>query len=367
MRKLLSRRKLLIAGLLITAMVAAWQYFGRWGHTPSFRDASGNVIAESVAEMHRLSLGGVVQSVTIRGLNAKAPILIWLHGGPGQDETGLWRRYNSVLEKHFIVVYWTQRGTGRSYSSDIPESSMTIAQFVSDLHDLIGYLQRRFGGQRVVLAGHSWGTSFGVAYTQAHPENVAAFVGVSQVVNASAGERLSYRFTVDEAKRRGDAEALRELSALGEPPYQMASIVKQRNILERFGGGSFHQPTSLISLMWQSFGASELTLLDGVFFQSGVNFSQNALAEENADVDWWSNARNFDMPVFIVTGIFDRNTDAGLQKAYFDRLEAPVKLHRWFRHSAHSPVFEEPDAFNQFIIDEVLPVAKAWGIRRRNS
>lgn len=344
--------------IITLSVIAAYLYLGRYGSTPPFRDTSGLVVKGSIAEMQRLKLGGVEQSVTIRGRNANAPILIWLHGGPGTDETGMWRKYNNVLEDHFLVVYWTQRGTGRSYSSNIPASSMTIAQFVSDLDQLIAYMQRRFGKQKIVLAGHSWGTSFGVAYAQRHPQNLAAFVGVSQVVNATAGERISYRFTLNEAKKRGDSEALRELSALGEPPYPLASIITQRKWLEAFGGGSFHKPTSLINLMWQSFGASEMTLLDGVYFQSGIDFSGNALAKENAGVDWWSNATKFDMPVFIVSGRFDYNTPAGLQKAWFDRIEAPVKTQRWFEHSAHSPPFEEPDKFNRFMIDEVLPVAQ---------
>lgn len=340
--------------------IAAYLFLGRYGSTPPFRDAAGLVIQGSVAEMQRLNLGGVEQSVTIRGRNSRAPILIWLHGGPGQDETGMWRKYNSALEDHFLVVYWTQRGTGRSYSSDIPASSMTINQFVSDLDELVTHMQQRFGKQKVVLAGHSWGTSFGVAYAQTHPENVAAFVGVSQVVNATAGERLSYHFTLEEAKRRGNTEAVRELSALGEPPYPMASILAQRKWLENFGGGSFHKPTSLISLMWQSFAASELTLLDGFYYQSGANFSLNALTKENARVDWWTNAKQFKMPVFVVSGRFDYNTPSGLQKAWFDRIEAPIKTHRWFEDSAHSPLFEEPEAFNQFMIGEVLPIAQKW-------
>lgn len=310
--------------------------------------------------MHRLRLGGVDQSVTIRGRSAKAPILIWLHGGPGQDETGLWRRFNAVLEDHFLVVYWTQRGTGRSYNSSIPASSMTIAQFVSDLDALVAYMQQRFGSQRVVLAGHSWGSSLGVAYAQAHPGKVAVFVGISQVVKADEGEKRSLRFTLEEAKRRGNDAAYNELIALGEQPYPTSSMMIQRGWLEKFGGGSFRKPTSLVTLMWQSYGASEVTVLDGLNYLQGANFSIKSLAAENATVDWSDKARRFAMPVVIATGRFDRNTDADLQKEWFDEIEAPAKAHFWFEESAHSPLFEEPDAFNRMMIEIVLPLALQW-------
>jgi proline iminopeptidase len=351
---------LLLAILGFFVAFCTWQFAVRWGNTKPFVDPSGAKIVDSVAEMHRLELGGVVQSITIRGKNTRAPILIWLHGGPGQDETGMLRRYNSILEDTFVVVYWTQRGTGRSYNSVIPASSMTIGQFVNDLDELVGYIQQRFGKQRVVLAGHSWGTSFGVAYTQKYPDKVAAYVGISQVVNAAAGEAISYKFTLERAKARGNEEAVRELTALGQPPYPMASIIKQRKWLEEFGGGSFREPTSLISAMWQSLSASEVTLFDGVNFQAGANFSLFALEKENAKVDWWTNAVKFEMPIFLVTGRYDNNTPASLQAAWHQRISAPIKKQMWFESSAHSPLFEEADAFNRFMIEEVLPVAREW-------
>lgn len=350
-------RRSLVLLALICSVIAIWQYVGRWGHTPPFLSSTGEIVPGSIAEMQRLKLGGVEQSVTIRGRNAKAPILIWLHGGPGQDETGLLRRFNAALEDHFLVVYWTQRGTGRSYSSDIPTSSMTIAQFVSDLDELVGYMQDRFGAQKVVVAGHSWGSSLGVAYAQAHPKSVSVLVGISQVVDATEGEKRTWRFTVEEAKRRGNNVAYKELLALGEPPYSNASIIVQRGWLEKFGAGSFHKPTSLFTLMLQSFDASEVTLLDGVYFRQGGDFSFEALAKENAKVDWWNQARSFAMPVVIATGRFDRNTDADLQKEWLDRIEAPDKKQFWFEESAHSPLFEESEKFNRMMIENVLPLA----------
>jgi pimeloyl-ACP methyl ester carboxylesterase len=348
------RKRLLIIAILLG--LSAYLYQGRYGSTPSFRDASGKVAQGSVAVMERIKLGGVEQSVTIRGRNAKAPILIWLHGGPGMDATGMWRYHNAAIEDHFLVVYWTQRGTGRSYSSDIPAKSMTIAQFVDDLDQLIAVLKRRFGQEKVVLAGHSWGTSIGVAYTQAHPQNVAAYVGIGQIANAAEGERRSYAFTLAEAKRRGDAKALAELSKIGPPPYPMESLRIQRGWLEKFGG-AWHKPTSLFQLMLTSYKASEMTWYDGVKFQAGGDFSSDALTAEIDKVDWMGKATRFAVPVFIIAGRYDRNTDADLARDYFDKIEAPAKQFKWFEQSAHSPPFEEPQAFNDFMINEVLPVA----------
>jgi pimeloyl-ACP methyl ester carboxylesterase len=342
--------------LIAILAIAAYLYAGRLGSTPPFRDSAGIVVPGSVATMERMNLGGVEQSVTIRGRNAKAPILIWLHGGPGMDATGMWRFHNATLEDHFVVVYWTQRGTGRSYSSDIPIKSMTRGQFVADLDQLIGTLKRRFGQNKVVVAGHSWGTSIGVAYVQAHPENVSAYVGIGQIANAAEGERRSYAYTVAEAKKRGNAEALADLTKIGPPPFPTESMLIQRGWLEKFGG-AWHKPTSLIQLMLTSYKASEMTWYDGVKFNAGMDFSLRRLGPEIDRVDWMATAKHFAIPVFIVAGRYDRNTDADLAHEYFDKIEAPAKQFKWFEQSAHSPPFEEPAAFNAFMINDVLPVA----------
>jgi proline iminopeptidase len=347
------RKRLFTIALLVG--IAAYLYHGRYGSTPAFRDASGKVVQGSVAVMERMKLGGVEQSITIRGRNTRAPILIWLHGGPGMDSTGMSRYYNAQLEDHFLVVYWTQRGTGRSYASDVPAKSMTIGQFVADLDQLIAVLKRRFGQNKVVLAGHSWGTSIGVGYAQAHPENVAAYVGIGQIANGAEGERRTYAFTLAEAKRLSNAEALADLKRIGPPPYPVESMLVQRGWLEKFGG-AWHRPRSLFQLMLTSYKASEMTWYDGIMFKAGIDFSLAALGTEIDRVDWMGKANRFAVPVFIVAGRYDRNTDANLAHEYFDKIEAPVKQFKWFEHSAHSPPFEEPQAFNDFMINNVLTV-----------
>lgn len=346
-----------VLGLLAAFAIIIW--FSREGSTPPFVDARGIAIKGSVAEMRWLRLGGVEQSVVIRGRSSDAPVLIWLHGGPGFPETGYWRKHNAELENHFMVAYWTQRGAGRSYSPAIPATAMTLERFVADLDELIEYMQGRFGNRPVLIVGHSWGTSIGVAYAQKRPAKVAAYVGIGQVVNTQEGERRSYLYALSEARRRQDEAGIAALTKLGPPPYGQAEINSQRVWLERYDGGVFRKPTPLTTMLWQSLQEPEVTLYDLATLGPGTNFSQHALVNANAKVDWLSQATRFRMPVFIVSGRHDYMTDGRLAHEYFERIEAPQKSFHWFEESAHSPMFEEADAFNRLMVTQVMPVVEA--------
>ena len=100
------------------------------GKTPPFRGADGNVVAGSIAEIGYRRLGGLDQWVMIRGESVANPPLMMLHGGRGFSETGLFRHFNAPLEKSFTVIYWDQRGAGKSADAVIPRSSMTVEQLM---------------------------------------------------------------------------------------------------------------------------------------------------------------------------------------------------------------------------------------------
>jgi len=329
----------------------------RIGTTRPFTHASGVAVRGSVAEFRPVILGGARQWLVIRGRSARDPILIWLHGGPGTEELGMLRHHNAVLEDHYLVVYWTQRGTGRSFDAAIPAASMTPERFVADLDELVGMLQRRFGQRKVVLVGHSWGSALGVLYAQAHPGKVAVYVGIGQVTNEAANETRSYAYTLAAARRAGDATAIGELTAIGPPPYSVAATGIERKWLDRFGG-AFHRPVPFRELVWASVQASEAGWLDLVNYGPGSDFSMRTLWPQIVKLDLSTTARHFAMPVFIIAGRFDRNSDAGLAHDYFATLTAPQKAFVWFEGSAHSPPFEQPAAFNDYLIRTVLPVAK---------
>ena len=70
--------------------------------------------AQGIDEASYVPIGGIEQWVTIRGEDRSNPVLLFLHGGPG-DVTNPWSfAFFAPWEKYFTVVQWDQRGAGRT-------------------------------------------------------------------------------------------------------------------------------------------------------------------------------------------------------------------------------------------------------------
>lgn len=327
-------------------------------HTVPFRDANGRLIPGSIAAMETVNIGGISQSIWFRGVSQSNPALVLLHGGPGTSESALFRHYNAALEQHFLVVYWEQRGTGRSFHSDIPPASMTIAQFVRDLDEVVELVRMRFDKDKVVLLGHSWGTVLGTIYTSRHPDKVSAYVGVAQVADVPEGRRLSYEFAVSEAIKRGNSGAVSELEIIGPPPYDSVDErLTSGKWVEQFGG-MFHADLSTGKLIWAALNTDEAGVVDLVKFGKGNRFSLVELEDEISQLSLSKHYRSFKVPIFFLLGRHDQHVSAALAEQYFETIEAPYKRLIWFEQSAHNPPFEEPEKFNKVLIDEVLPISR---------
>ena len=327
-----------------------------WGKTPPFREPGGDPLSGSIAEIHYLRLSGLDQWVMIRGESVANPALILLHGGPGFPEMRLFRHYNAALEKSFTVVYWEQRGTGKSFNSKIPRSSMTVAQFIADLDELVDWVRKRFSKGRVAIYGHSWGSLLGVLYAARFPEKVSVYVGTGQIGDWPASERLCCEFTLAEAERRGDNKALKQLRALGPPPHSVEKMMIQRQWFTRYVG--FLRGTSSWKFFRIMLGGPESSIFDLLNILRGVRFSTNTMWDEVSRLNLTKLAPALQVPVFFFVGRHDRVVDPRASAAYFDMLTAPQKEFVWFEGSAHEPGAEEPAKFNALMAELVRPVAQ---------
>ncbi|NHJ48696.1 MAG: alpha/beta hydrolase [Asgard group archaeon] len=321
------------------------------GKTPKIKDSDGKVKSKSIASLEQVLLGGIKQWLLIRGHNKDNPLLLFLHGGPGSAEMAFSYKYGRNIEKQLTVVHWDQRGAGKSFSRKIPKETVNIEQFVSDAHELIVYLLKRFNKKKIILMGHSWGTILGTLLSQRYPELIQVFIGISQVVNTELNEKISHKFTLDEATKEENKKAIKQLEKL-QPPYsdkKIRQLITQRKWLNYYGGAIYGQKKSWY-LIKQIFGAPEYTVRDYIKFTRGTLFSiTNMWNELTETIDFFEDATEWKIPVFFIVGRYDYNAPFELAEKYFQLIKAPKKKFFWFENSAHSPNYLEPEKFEKVV------------------
>jgi proline iminopeptidase len=315
-----------------------------------------------IAESVDVDIGGVPQRLEIRGRDADAPLLLFVHGGPGAPEspTNWW--YQGAWEEYFVVVQWDQRGCGRSLPADpgaLDLEAITIARMVDDGQELVETLLRRFGRRKLFLVGHSWGTVIGVSLAQRMPEALHAYVGIGQVVDSIDNEKLSYAFARREALASGHAQALRELASIAPYPPPLAGFSAQDVLTERkwvnhFGGmvHARNDAEHLERAKWLSPDWSDADLARAEHAVGAVlRLLPQLLAFSIRAVT------RLHCPVFVFAGRFDFATPSELAQAWFEQLQAPSKKMVWFERSAHMVQYEEPGKLFMTLVNEVLPLA----------
>jgi pimeloyl-ACP methyl ester carboxylesterase len=322
--------------------------------TPPFRDPNGEVLPDSIAEIKYRLLGGLDQWVMIRGESLTNPPLILLHGGPGFSETHFFRYYNAPLEQAFTVVYWDQRGSGQSFDPKIPQSSMTVAQLITDLDELVEAVCQRLGKQKVVLFGHSWGSVLGVLYAARFPEKVAAYVGSGQLGDWPASEVATYAYVLAAARRLNHRQALKELQAIGPPPHTAKALWTQRLWLHRLEGGPLLK--SVWDLGRMLISVPETSIFDLFKVINTFQWCLDIMWAEVSAINLIKVVPALQMPVFLFLGRHDHCVPSEISVTYFKALTAPSKMLVWFEKSGHEPFVDEPTKFNASMVALVRPI-----------
>ncbi|MHA1256657.1 MAG: alpha/beta fold hydrolase [Promethearchaeota archaeon] len=335
-------------------MVSLRMFYSR---TPKIKDINGKIKENSVASLEKVKIGKIDQWIIIRGHDKGNPILLFLHGGPGSIEGPFAYKFQRDLEEHFIIVNWDQRGAGKSYSRKIPKDSMTIEQFILDAHELIQLLLNRFNQEKLYLVGHSWGSILGTLVVSRYPELIQAYVGIGQVVNILDNEKVSYRYTIEQAKERGNEKALKQLKKLEPYPEKdindTKALRKQRKWLLKFNG-VMHNESGWWPHLKIALGSPEYSLKDMIKSIGGLKLSLKTLWSQLFEIDFPKQIPELKVPVYICMGRFDYNTPFELARKYFNQLQAPKKEFIWFENSAHMLNTEESEKFNDFLINTVL-------------
>src|SRR6056297_1626869 len=173
---------------------------------------------ESISEIRDVEIGGLEQSLIIRGKDINNPILLFLSGGPGASELARVREFNQELENDYTLVVWEQRGGGKSFDGSLEKEDLEVEDFVNDIKEVSEYLIKEFNKEKIYLMGHSWGTIIGVEAARKFPELFHAYIGAAQMVNVKETDKIIYNRVLNYAKEN-DKGLEEKLTEMGEPPY----------------------------------------------------------------------------------------------------------------------------------------------------
>jgi pimeloyl-ACP methyl ester carboxylesterase len=327
--------------LVLFILLAALVFFKR-PHTPRIKDSLGQTGAESVASLEKVTLGGVSQWILIRGRDRSRPILLFLHGGPGMPMMYLAHRFQRSLEESFLCVQWDQRGAGKSFHRGIRPESLSVEQILADALELIQLLRDRYGQNKILLAGHSWGSYLGMLLVSRHPELFHAYIGIGQVVDEAAALDYQDRFIRSRAKETGNDEALRDLDFSGPAAHEKWLFKFGAELYGKTGYGAFIKAGIL---------APEYGLLDILKVGKGSSFSSRHMVYNAKEGPHLNDLKRVEVPVYFFTGRYDYVTPFELIEKFARALDAPINRMVWFERSAHFPFFSEPERFAQVLKD----------------
>ena len=324
------RGKSIVAAAAI--VVVGLLYWGLRVHTPAITGA------HSVASLEQATLVGDRQWILIRGRDTAAPIVLFLHGGPEMPMMYLAYAFQSPLEDKFLVVQWDRRGAGKSYAPDIDPTRMRVSREIADTVALIGLLQARFGPRKIILVGHSYGSTLGLRVAARRPDLIGAYVGVGQEACTPLDDRkIEDSWIAGEALKRGDTETYKEAVVGGSYDRETAL----------FGyGGEIRNSKSFMDLVKIGLRAPEYSLMDVWRVKKGVDFTHATLKDDvGAGRPMMDEIRSLQVPVYFFEGRHDYTAPFACAERYMEQIQAPKKRLVWFDNSAHFPFLEEKEKF----------------------
>lgn len=346
---------LLITAGIILFLAAVW--INSPGTPRPFLDAKGNVLSESISEKIFVDINGVRQGMFIKSKNKNNPVLLYLHGG--MPDYFLTEKFPTGLDEHFTVIWWEQRGSGISYSSDIPRESLTLEQLVADVITMSEYVRDRFAKEKIYLMGHSGGTFIGIHAAAQAPELYYAYIGVAQMSYQLESEKLAYDFILQRFKESGDKSMVQKLEAApvtiteGTP----SDYLSIRDIaMHKLGIGTMHSMHSLLTgILLPSLFFPEYTITEKKNLWMGkTNAGVSVVWDRMMKIDLRQQVTELKIPAYFFHGTYDYTCNVQLAESYFKILHTPVKGFYRFTRSAHSPMFEEPERMNEIILNDVL-------------
>lgn len=303
-----------------------------------------------IKESDFIMINGKRQYLSVRTQSCGLPLLLYLHGGPGDAALPLINKYNSDLQSKYTVAVWEQRGAGKSYYPFSPDESVTIQTFVDDIYRIVMHLLNRFHKQKIYLLGHSWGSVLGMKFIEQYPHLVHTYIGCGQVIDMHKGAEKQFEYVLSKAKENKKDKLLEQLSTidlsytgqnwLNDLLFVTRLVVKYK--------GSLYGKTNYNMLVKDFIFSADYSIKDLLNREKGSLQSIKRLWTELMGVSFFGNTE-LNVPIVFIEGRYDHHVSANLVKEFYETVTSPKQFY-WLEKSCHFPQWSEPDKFNEIVL-----------------
>jgi pimeloyl-ACP methyl ester carboxylesterase len=313
-----------------------------------------------IVEQRFVKVGGIDQWIQIRGEDRGNPVLLVLHGGPGWPNAVFTLPLRS-WEQHFTVVQWDHRGAGKTLARTGKAGSgeMTFDRRVADAIELIEFLRRHLGVDKVIVLAESMGTLTGLPLAKRRPDLVTALVVTDLYVNMAANEADKYQLTLQRLRAAGNTKGIAALERIGGDPTQWDLAAWNTNMVWAF---KTNLPTPHLDrklLFPLALSSPIYSLRDLATLFTGFQWSTAQMFNELKTYDARRLGPRFEVPFFLFQGETDVITLTSLAQEYFEEVEAPTKELALINDAGHFAAFTQPQRFLTELSTQVRPLAAA--------
>ena len=264
----------------------------------------------------------------IAGAEHKTIPIVVVHGGPGGNHYTFERTIGPKLEKFATVIYYEQRGCGRS---DAPknEKDYSIAILVDDLEKLRETLQI----PKFHLLGYSFGGQLSLEYALTYPNRVETLLL--------------------QAPSSGDYEHTYHIQLAGFEKIAPQDMKQQIQHIQQF-------PISLKEKYDMVWSIVDTITVDRLLFHDEQDAKQNrslweesgltnpgvmakALSQSPPAIPLKERTYEITVPSLFLVGKHDRNTGMEMAKELAKNMQNASFA--CFEHSAHFPDIEETETY----------------------
>lgn len=318
----------------------------------------------SIDRLEKFEVNGLSHWALVRGRQANSPVLLLLQAGPGlpmiHEASALERVL--ALESVFRVVYWDQRGCGRSLEPQA-EGPLKLDQLVVDTLTMAEALCRHLEVERVHLCGFSIGGTTATLAAARDPRRIASVTAVGMDVDMAESEAWAYSFATLEAERRGCGRAQRQLEVIGPPPHtDPKRFLTRVKWISNFGG--VHRRATFGSMVrdnvWRLLMSPHYSLRQVTAALRAIGETQRRLLADLQDLDLVARAPRLEVPLAVFQGRHDVAAVPAAAERYFRLVGAPRKRMVWFEESAHMPHVEEPGLFRSALLEVVASAGEQF-------